>query len=180
MMKQSATRDFHEVMREVNELLHWELGPRLIRYGVSSAQWWALRVLWVEDGLAPPEIARRAGVASRQIGAALERLISRGMAVRGKQRADRQESAIFLTEYGRRMEAVCLREANAVNAMSLAGLSADDLDACLRLLNRVKGNLQTRVTGVTAKGKSSSRPAARRKPAGKRRPRDCRRGTAAV
>ena len=180
MMKQPATRDFHDVMREVNELLHCELGPRLIRYGVSSAQWWALRVLWIEDGLTPPEIARRAGIASRQIGAALKRLIDRGMAVRSEQRADRREGAVFLTEYGRRMEAVCLGEANAVNALSLTGISAADLDTCLRLLHRVKGNLEPRVTGVTATGKNSSRPTARRKSTGKRRPRDFRCRTAVV
>lgn len=180
MMKQRATRNFHDVMHEVNELLHWELGPCLIRYGISSAQWWALRVLWIEDGLAAPEIARRAGVASRQIGAALDRLIDRGMAVRGKHRADRRESAIFLTDYGRRMEAACLAEANAVNAMSLTGISAADLEVCLRLLHRVKGNLEAQVTGLTATGKGSSRPTARRKSTGKSGPRDFRHRTAAV
>lgn len=142
MTKLPTDRSFGHMMRDVNRLLQKALGQRISKHGISLGQWYALRVLWIQDGLTQSEIAQRAGVAPPQIVAALRKMIARGIVVRDKHPTDQRKNVIFLTKRGRQLEALCLAEAVAVNKIALAAISSAEFETCLRVLHRSKSNLE--------------------------------------
>ena len=152
MIKHPPERSFGHMMREVNALLQRELRERIKQYGVSLSQWYALRVLWIQDGLTQSEIAQRAGVAPPQIVAGLRILIKKGIVIRDKHPTDQRKNVIFLTKSGRQLEPLCLKEAIAVNDLALAGVSSRDFETSMRVLHRAKLNLGPQTTDLAAWG----------------------------
>jgi MarR family transcriptional regulator, organic hydroperoxide resistance regulator len=149
-------RSFGHMMREVNRILQKNLGQRISQHGVSLGQWYALRVLWIQDGLTQSDIAQRAGVAPPQVVAALRKLMEAGMVVRDRHPTDQRKNVIFLTKRGRQLEAPCLGEAKAVNGSALAGVSAADFEICLRVLHRAKLNLEMPANELLARRERES------------------------
>jgi MarR family transcriptional regulator, organic hydroperoxide resistance regulator len=143
MVKHPPDRSFGHMVREVNGLCQRMLRKRLKRHGVSSAQWYILRVLWISDGLTLTEIASRAGVAAPQIVGGLRGLIKQGRVVRDKHPSDQRKNVIFLTKRGRQLENPCFEEAIIANEMALAKFSAEDVQTIMRLLHQVKSNLNS-------------------------------------
>lgn len=160
MVKHPPERSFGHMVREVNGLIQRMLRKRLKRFGVSSSQWYILRVLWLQDGLTLTEIAQRAGVAPPQIVGGLRGLIKEGIIIRDKHPSDQRKNVIFLTKRGRQLENPCLDEAIVANELALAGVSADEVQTFMRLLHRVKSNLNSK-TGDAAAKRSRKQPAPR-------------------
>lgn len=131
-------RSFGHMIRDVNLLFQRELGRRIAPLGVSLGQWYVLRVLWIQDGLSQAEISQRTGIAAPSIVAALRRLVAQGLVVRDKHPTDQRKNIIFLTKSGRQLESKCLDQARAVNELSLAGLSEDDVETCMRVLRAAR------------------------------------------
>lgn len=137
------------MIRDVNRLFQKELGKRIAPHGVTLGQWYALRVLWIQDGLTQAEISQRAGVAAPGIVAALRSLIKRGIVVRDRHPTDQRKNLIFLTKHGRQLESVCLAEAIGVNAIALKGVSAADMETCLRVLHVARHRIETVATELS-------------------------------
>lgn len=130
------------MIRDVNRLFQKELGKRIAPLNVSLGQWYALRVLWVQDGLTQAEIAQRAGVAPPGMVAALRSLIEQGIVVRDRHPTDQRKNLIFLTKRGRQLEVDCLTEAARVNEIALAGVSEADIEVCMRVLHAARSGIQ--------------------------------------
>jgi DNA-binding MarR family transcriptional regulator len=143
MVKHPPDSSFGHMVREVNGLCQRMLRKRLKRHGVSSAQWYILRVLWIQDGLTLTEIAQRAGVAPPQIVSGLRGLIKQGRVVRDKHPSDQRKNVVFLTKRGRQLENPCFEEAIIANEMALANVSAKDVQTIMRLLHQVRSNLNS-------------------------------------
>jgi MarR family transcriptional regulator, organic hydroperoxide resistance regulator len=141
MVKHPPDRSFGHMVREVNGLCQRMLRKRLKRHGVSSAQWYILRVLWIQDGLTLTEIAQRAGVAPPQIVSGLRGLIKQGRVVRDKHPSDQRKNVVFLTKRGRQLENPCFEEAIIANEVALANVSVKDVQTIMRLLHQVRSNL---------------------------------------
>jgi len=136
-------RSLGHMIRDVNRLFQKELGRRIAAHGVTLGQWYALRVLWIQDGLTQAEISQRAGVAPPGIVSALRGLIKRGIVVRDRHPTDQRKNIIFLTKRGRQLENLCIAEARQVNEMALAEVPPDELDICLRVLHIARRRIET-------------------------------------
>lgn len=148
MSKLPPSRSFGHMLRDVNRVFQRELGQRINRYGVSLGHWYALRVLWIQDGLTQSEIAQRSGVAAPGVVAALRSLIAQGLVVRDRHPTDQRKNVIFLTKKGRQLEVACLNEAIAINDLALAGVSEEDWMNCMRVLHVAKRNLDPKNSAI--------------------------------
>lgn len=142
-------RSFGHMIRDVNRLFQKELGKRIAPHGVTLGQWYALRVLWIQDGLTQAEISQRAGVAAPGIVAALRSLIKRGIVVRDRHPTDQRKNLIFLTKHGRQLENVCLAEAISVNGIALKGVSESDMETCMRVLHVARSRMDALATELS-------------------------------
>lgn len=148
MVNLPPDRSFGHMIRDVNRLFQKELGKRIAPHGVTLGQWYALRVLWMQDGLTQAEISQRAGVAAPGIVAALRSLIKRGFVVRDRHPTDQRKNIIFLTKRGRQLETECIAQAVRVNDIALSGVSKADVEVCMRVLHAARSGIEAIGTEV--------------------------------
>ena len=78
-----STRDsIGFVVREVWRLFARCLQPRIAREGVSIGMWFALRMLWDEDGMTQRELCERVGINAPAMVTALNSMERAGLAKR--------------------------------------------------------------------------------------------------
>ncbi len=131
-------RSFGHVIRDLNRALQKELADRIAKHGISLGQWYALRVLWLQDGLSQAEIAQRSGHAAPNVVAAMRTLAAKGLIVRERHPTDQRKNLIFLTRKGRQLEVPCLDEATEVNRRALSRMSSSEIEKCMTFLRQAK------------------------------------------
>lgn len=134
-------QSFGNNLRHVNRLIQRDLGVRISSLGLSIGQWYALRTLWHSDGLTQIELAQKSGVAGPAMVIAVRTLLAMGLVARERHASDQRKYVISLTEKGRSLEVAALQAAVDANNAALSGVSADDIAACMRVLDKALGNL---------------------------------------
>lgn len=132
---------FGNVVRHVNRLIQRDLGERIAPLGITLGQWYALRTLWVADGITQIEVAQRSGIAGPAMVAAIRSLISMGLVTRKTHPEDRRKYMILLTERGRALEGPALQAAIDANEFALRDIPEAERDLCLAVLRRAYDNL---------------------------------------
>ncbi|MCC5988961.1 MAG: MarR family transcriptional regulator [Pararhodobacter sp.] len=134
-------RSFGNVVRHVNRLIQRDLGERIAPLGITLGQWYALRTLWVADGITQIEVAQRSGIAGPAMVSAIRSLISMGLVSRKVDPKDRRKYVISLTERGRALEVPALQAAIDANVAAMKGIPDSDRDLCLRVLRQAYQNI---------------------------------------
>ena len=128
-------------LRHVNRLIQRDLGVRIAGLGISIGQWYALRTLWHSDGLTQIELAQKSGVAGPAMVLAVRALLAMGLVARQRHASDLRKYVISLTEKGRSLEIPALQAAIDANNAALAGVPAEDVAVCMRVLDKALANL---------------------------------------
>ncbi|MGH6976385.1 MAG: MarR family winged helix-turn-helix transcriptional regulator [Stellaceae bacterium] len=137
----AAEQSVGHQIRQTHRALQRALEARIRPHGITLGMWYFLRVLWEEDGLNQRELSARAGTAEPTTVTALHAMERHGLVVRVQNQDDRRKSNIFLTKPARELRNLLLPEARTVNRVATAGLSAADVEALKRTLNRLRTNL---------------------------------------
>lgn len=114
--------------------------------GVMPGQMPALLALLEEEGLSQKELRERIQVEQPTLANTLNRMERDGLIERRADPADKRRSFIYLTERAREVARTVIANAKAVNASATEGLSAQEKDMALSLLDHMIGNL-TRTVG---------------------------------
>ena len=138
---------FGNVVRHVNRLIQRDLGERIAPLGITLGQWYALRTLWVADGITQIEVAQRSGIAGPAMVSAIRSLIAMGLVTRKTHPEDRRKYMILLTERGRALEGPALQAAIDANAFAMRGIADSERDLCLEVLRRAYQNLAKKDVG---------------------------------
>lgn len=134
-------QSFGNMLRHVNRLIQRDLGVRVASLGITLPQWYALRTLWISDGLTQIELAQKSGVAGPAMVFAVRSLLAMELVVRKRHPHDRRKYVIFLTDKGRQLEEPALQAAIEVNDAATAGLAPGELEQCLAVLRLAYRNL---------------------------------------
>jgi|SRR5579883_390347 DNA-binding MarR family transcriptional regulator len=118
------------------------LAEELAPYGVTTAQWSALRVLWREEGLSQVELAERMMVEKASLTAVLKAMADAGWIIRSRNSNDRRKVNIYLTASGRRLKAKILPLVGKMNKRATRRLSSGEVRQLHMLLARVMVNMQ--------------------------------------
>lgn len=114
---------------------------RLIEHNVSFGHWSFLRILWEEDGLTQRELADRSGMTTPTTFTAINAMETLGYVRREQKSGNKKNVYIFLTPEGRKLESKLLPLAEEINAASVQGLDAADIQAARRVLESIAANL---------------------------------------
>jgi DNA-binding MarR family transcriptional regulator len=118
------------------------LAQQLEPHGISAAEWSALRVLWMQEGLTQVELAERMRVEKASLTGVLNSLESKGLIRRKRNLEDRRKINLALTPAGRRLETQLLACAATVNAQATQGLPPARVGEVRALLNAFIANLE--------------------------------------
>jgi DNA-binding MarR family transcriptional regulator len=118
------------------------LAQELEPHGITTGEWSALRVLWMQEGLTQVELAARMQVERASLTGVLNGLEEKGLIARARNRDDRRKINLRLTPAGRGLEKKLIACAHTINERATRGLPAGQVGAVRALLNAFIANLE--------------------------------------
>ena len=125
---------FAHLVKDAARSFQRSLQMRLSVHQVPFGHWTFLRALWERDGLTQKQLSDEVGVMEPSTWAAVKAMAERGWVERRRSADNRKNVYVFLTDAGRALKSVLVPLAEEVNALGVAGLSADDLAVARRVL----------------------------------------------
>ncbi|GAB3091246.1 hypothetical protein GCM10027081_09880 [Cupriavidus yeoncheonensis] len=107
---------------------------RLAQHSVSYGHWTILRILWRHDGMSQRELSERAGVTEPTTFAAVKALEALGYVERMHLPGNKKKVHVFLSKAGRALRRKLEPLAEEVNAISVEGVTEEDVLTTRRVL----------------------------------------------
>ena len=117
------------------------LRAKLQRDGLSTAQYYLLRVLWEEEGLSQRKLSERVCTTEPTTQSALLRMEKKGLVRRVKNKIDRRANHIYLTAKGRKLEMELIPLTIGINNMASKGISKSDLKLFNEVIKKIRTNV---------------------------------------
>ena len=118
------------------------LAQELEPHGISTGEWSALRVLWMQEGLTQVELAERMRVEKASLTGVLNGLEAKGLIERARNRQDRRKINLALTAAGRKLEARLMTCGRRINEKATRGVAPAQLGEVRALLDAFVANLE--------------------------------------
>jgi DNA-binding MarR family transcriptional regulator len=110
---------------------------------INPAQGRILFALWKEDGISIQELAAKTSLGKSTLTSMLDRLEDAGHLKRVPSEEDRRKIMIRLTEKDKKIQAVYNKVSREMTELFYHGLTAREVDAFERSLERIFANLET-------------------------------------
>jgi len=122
-----------------------ELADRFRAAGhrISPEEWAVLVMLWQQDGQGPGDISARSLRDATTVTRLVDGMVRKGLVERREGRRDRRRSEIWLTDQGRQLADVLPPIAGPLIAQAMQGLSQEETELALKVLQRMVENLST-------------------------------------
>jgi DNA-binding MarR family transcriptional regulator len=133
-------------VNHVARLLAQALRRRIEEFGVVPGQFAQLLALYEQDGLTQSELSRRVRIEQPTMAVTLKRMERDGLVERVPDPSDRRQALVLLTERAHRLEGDLTSAARAINDEAVDGLSAAEISAFMRTLDRLIANLESSPT----------------------------------
>jgi MarR family transcriptional regulator, organic hydroperoxide resistance regulator len=130
------------VVKDLLRTIQRAMQIRLAAHSVSIGQWVFLRILWERDAITQRELSELAGVSEPTTYSALLSMEKAGFITRQKLPGNMRNLSVCLTPAGRALKASLVPLAEQVNAVAIAGLSAQEVTTFRRTMLRMIANLE--------------------------------------
>lgn len=108
---------------------------------ITPEQWSLLLQLWREDGLSQNTLAAATGKDEPCVSRIINTMEKHHLVHRTPNPRDRRANLIYLTETGKGLKAILMALGQKTNDDATQGIEPDDLEVCLRVLEKVIRNL---------------------------------------
>ncbi|WP_456272497.1 MarR family winged helix-turn-helix transcriptional regulator [Bacillus sp. AK031] len=115
---------------------------RLHHHSVTYEQWQVLSRLYEEDGLTQNQLALKIERDQAGISRLIDNMIKNKLVSRVQDDKDRRIKRIHLTEGSKDIKAELEKLAKKTIAQATRNINEKDLEACLRMLDQIRGNLK--------------------------------------
>ena len=114
----------------------------LVDFDLTVSQWRTLAVLGQHDALSASEIVRNSSMNKVTVSRAIKGLRVRGLLKRDIDGDDKRKAVLRLTRDGRKTFQAIVPHVNRLAADCLAGLTLDEQNLLISLMNRVQNNAE--------------------------------------
>jgi DNA-binding MarR family transcriptional regulator len=129
------------IVRDLHRLFNVALRPALKDTGITTANWYYMRVLWKTEGISQQELAELVGVSSQTVVAATDIMEKNGLVRRGADPDDRRKFKIWLTPKGKALQNQMMPHAMDLLIRSAEGISKKDIACFFDVALRIRRNL---------------------------------------
>lgn len=140
-MSTPADTSFAYRMHDVTCLFRKHFDRRALRFGLTRAQWRALKAIRRDEGLSQSALADRLELEAIAVGRVIDRLQEAGFVVRRADPADRRRWRLHLTPQAHAVTDDMEVIAQELRGESLRGVDVRDFEAFQRVLARIHDNL---------------------------------------
>lgn len=141
MMVKATDSSFAYLMQDVTRHMRTHFDRRATRFGLTRAQWRALKTIWRNEGLSQTELADRIDMEPIPVGRVVDRLQKAGYVERRADPVDRRRWCLHLTPKAQAVIAEMEVIASGLRDEVLQGIQRADFDTLLRVLAQLKQNL---------------------------------------
>ena len=132
---------FGYLLSDVTLLVRKHFDRRASKFGLTRAQWRAVKVLNLREGLRQTELADFLEMEPIAVGRVIDRLQAAGFVERRPDPADRRAWRLHTTEQARSVVDDMEVIARGLRKDATAGISIDELQQALAVIARIKENL---------------------------------------
>lgn len=144
----SETMTYHQLMLENHTLFSKHVFRRLADCQLSSGQPRVLEYLMDHEGAMQKEIAKACMIEPPSVTSVLSKMEREGLIVRSAKAGDRRSQDVALTQRGRELAALTAETFRQEEAAALQGLSREERETLVGLLERVNRNLREAAEGT--------------------------------
>jgi|SRR5436190_403649 len=141
-MTKADNNSFSYLLADVPRLFRTHFDRRAVRFGLTRAQWRALKRLHRSEGLTQTELAELLEMEPIAVGRVLDRLVEAGFVERRADPKDRRCWRLHVAEKAHAVVDDMEQIASELRRESLRGVRRADVDTMLAVLTRMKENLQ--------------------------------------
>jgi len=141
MMIQATDSTFAYLMQDVTRQMRTQFDRRATRFGLTRAQWRALKTIRRTEGLSQTELADALDMEPIPVGRVIDRLEKADYVERRADPADRRRWCLYLTARAHAVVAEMEVIASELRNEALRGIRRDDFETLLRVLAQLKDNL---------------------------------------
>ncbi len=140
----NTTQDisFGYLLNDVTLLFRKHFDRRATRFGLTRAQWRAIKCLHRCEGIRQTELAEFLEMEPIAVGRVIDRLQGAGFVERRSDPSDRRCWRLFATDKARAVVDDMQEISSGLRADATRGLEADELRQMIAVLTRIKENLQ--------------------------------------
>ncbi len=132
---------FGYLLGDVTLLIRKHFDRRAVKFGLTRAQWRAVKVLSLREGLRQNELADFLEMEPIAVGRVIDRLQSAGFVERRPDPKDRRAWRLHITERARGVVDDMEVIARGLRRDATAGIGLDELQQALAVITRIKENL---------------------------------------
>jgi DNA-binding MarR family transcriptional regulator len=133
------------LVRSLHQAFNKILAQRISHANLTTAQWFFLRALWEQDGVAQRELSNSVGLTESTTVAALKIMEKNGLVKRRRDQRDSRRIIVSLTTKGRKLERDLLPGVLEINKIAHKGLSAREVKAFQKQLRELRKKLDREV-----------------------------------
>jgi DNA-binding MarR family transcriptional regulator len=141
-MTKAYNNSFSYLLTDVPRLFRTHFDRRATRFGLTRAQWRALKRLHASEGLSQSELAEFLEMEPIAIGRVIDRLQEAGFVERRADPTDRRCWRLYVAEKAHGVVGDMEQIGAELRRESLKGIRRADVDTMLAVLTRMKENLQ--------------------------------------
>lgn len=109
--------------------------------GVTTEQWKILLYLYREDGQTQSSLAESTGKDEPCVSRLIDTMEKHNLVLRTRHPFDRRTNLIYITEKGKNIKEALMDLGQKTNVELTQGIAQEEIDACIRVLNKVIDNL---------------------------------------
>lgn len=140
-MNPSADPSFAYMLHDVTCAFRKHFDRRAVRFGLTRAQWRALKVLRRTEGLSQSELADRIEMEPIAVGRVIDRLVQAAFVERRADPSDRRRWCLYLTPKAHAVTDDMEIIAAQLREDSLLQVDAQDLEIFRKVLSQIRTNL---------------------------------------
>lgn len=128
---------FRRISLNLTNMIDHQMADR----GITSSQYWILKLLWEKDGVTQKELVNQLSVKPASLTGMINSMVEKGWLKRTSDANDARIKRIFLTPSGRELEGDAIEIITACEEMICEGLSEEEKEAFKGMLKIVLENL---------------------------------------
>jgi DNA-binding MarR family transcriptional regulator len=130
------------LVHEASRLRRKAIDQLLKPLGITGTQWWVLTSVSLRPGLSQARLADELNLGKVALGGLVDRLMKNGLIDRRPEAQDKRVNLIFLSEAGMNLVKDIKRISSGVQDDALDGISLDEIDTTIFVLERMMENLE--------------------------------------
>lgn len=149
MSKETMKENPMTLVTELSKLFDSFMRVEMMKNGMKVSYRHLLRPLAVKDGVTQLDLVRISHLKAPTVSTTLRNMEADGLVRRETDKEDARATRVFLTERGREIDNKMRKSVASIDKLFLEGVTAEEQEYLLKVMKRMKENMERRGTPFT-------------------------------